>query len=135
MAASPETGQAPSLQGRGCARRLTSAAKADCVDGANGGLKPCPFKTESKRVFRGLQRLANGTGRCGASLRLDGRGRPSLHRSSFDKKRALGFPMAPSVGIIIYQSPLKIHRLFWCYWVGGGGMAASPETGQAPSLQ
>ena len=27
------------------------------------------------------------------------------------------FPVTPSVGIIIYQSPLKIHRPFW-FWLG-----------------
>jgi hypothetical protein len=27
--------------------------------------------------------------------------------------------MTPSVGIIIYQSPLKIHRPVWC-WLGWG---------------
>jgi len=27
--------------------------------------------------------------------------------------------VAPSVGIIIYQSPLKIHRPVWC-WLGWG---------------
>src|SRR5271157_1943439 len=31
----------------------------------------------------------------------------------------IGFPMAPSVGIIIYQSRLKIHRPLWC-WLGWG---------------
>src|SRR5271157_224130 len=31
----------------------------------------------------------------------------------------IGFPMAPSVGTIISQSRLKIHRPLWC-WLGWG---------------
>src|SRR5208282_6820123 len=34
-------------------------------------------------------------------------------------KNGHGFPHDPSVGIIIYQSRLKIHRPFWC-WLGRG---------------
>ena len=33
------------------------------------------------------------------------------------RKRAIGFPMTPSVGIIIYLSRLKVHRPLWC-WLG-----------------
>src|SRR5260370_34870078 len=35
------------------------------------------------------------------------------------EERAMYFPMTPSVGIIIYESRLKIHRSLWC-WSGWG---------------
>ena len=37
----------------------------------------------------------------------------------FDQKRAMGFPMTPSVGIIIYQSRLTMQRAIWG-WLGWG---------------
>ncbi len=37
----------------------------------------------------------------------------------------MGFPMTPSVGIIIYQSGVKIHRPLWC--AGMSHLECHPE--------
>src|SRR5260370_35994711 len=44
-------------------------------------------------------------------------------------------PMTPSVGIIIYQSWVTMHRPLWCGLGWGLDGLPSRETGRAPTLQ
>src|ERR1017187_7123088 len=77
---------------------LASAAQADCGEGSYGTAEAVPFH----KPFGAAPVPQN------------------FHKPfavSVQRKRAMGFPTAASVGIIIYQSRLMIHRPVWC-WLG-----------------